>query len=435
METQNKIKWAHDSKWKVGDAIDISENQKSLMNEANAISILNPIIIPNYDNYNLDIKIREFLSFYVGLCVKYIKKDNKVKQEIVDSIDVKIKIKYREINRNNKGLQKESMKFLKRECDFFNGELIRMIVFDDKRKKDKRIIILGIHYSLIDMHTNMTLSKNLYDFFYDLPIETNYTSSFDYVNWQKKFLSSTLGFEKREFWNNLLKSLELKNKNHAKIIIESSEKEFIVKKIIIKGRKLENLKLIVRKTKLPLSAFLLSVHQKLIRGVFKKGHCLQLIRVDGRERSVYNLDISNVFGMVANSIPIPVINCTKLSREILLGLYIVYCNARLNQHIPFEVIKRDFEEKENIDINSYIAGLFNFVSLEHKYKKYKTLNPFKKYIYTQKKEFPKSEKPLNLYCTLYQNSLEIEMRCKHSFYEKNKEKLNLNKILNKEIIF
>lgn len=424
------------TKWEIGDTIDISENQKSLINEASAVSILNPIVIPNYDNSKLEIKIREFLSFYTGLCVKYIRENEKIQQEVVAPSDIKIQIDYRKINKNlNKDLERDGMSFLKKKCNFFEGELIRMIVYDYNKKNDKRILVIGIHYSLIDMYTNMTLSRNLYNFFNDKPINTNYISNFEYVCWQKSFLSSTLGHEKRKFWETLLIPLEFQSITDIESTIKSSEREFVIQKKVLKGRSFKHLKSIVKKTNLPLSAFLLSLHQKLIREVFKTGDWLQLIRVHGREKIIDTLDINNVLGMVANSIPLPVVLSPKLSNETLLDIYINYCSARLHQHVPFEIIKKDFEEKKEVDINSHIAGLFNFVSLEQKKKRYSKINFFQKNTHTSKKELPSSEKPLNLYCTLYQNSLELEMRCKYDFYKRNKEKLNLSKALNKGIKF
>lgn len=423
-------------KWEVGDKIDLSENQKFVIKEKRAVSILTPFPIPYCTPEQLSSKIREFIGTYKELCIKFIQQENKIVQQIVSANDVKLKIKYRETDSEEKleNLKQEGTEFLKEECDVFNGELIRVIVFGDRNKKEQLFIVMGIHYSLIDMHTNIYLSDHLKRFLYSEPIDLNYVSNFDFVLWQKEFISSREGIEKRKYWINLLRQANLDKAVKRYSIDENItiDKGLISQRIIISGNELQAIKEILTKSNLPLSAILLTFHQRLIRLIFKDENCLQLVRVNGRERLSNNFDVSNVFGMITNAIPLPVfLNVNLADYDLILKAYSLYFNARLNQQIPFEIIKADFEKEENKDINSSIIGLFNFVNLEEKNK----INLEDNYNYlVQKKRYSPEDNRMNLYCTLYQNSLEIEFTCKSIIYEDNKEILNLKKLIENEFM-
>ncbi|WP_417873809.1 hypothetical protein, partial [Xanthomarina gelatinilytica] len=175
---------------KIGDIFSISENQKSLLKDPKAVSILSPTRIPYFNIEELEIKIREFLAVYPELCVKYINKQGEIKQQFVGAEKVLLDVAYKKINKeiDEQKLISEGTSFLKRDCDFFKRELIRVIIFDDIRKKDELVIVLGIHYSLIDMQTNMMLSNNLFSFFNNQKFDRNYISSFFFAEWQKKYL-------------------------------------------------------------------------------------------------------------------------------------------------------------------------------------------------------------------------------------------------------
>jgi hypothetical protein len=173
------------SKWNVGDCLDISENQKSLLNDPKAVSILNPITVPYKPLEDLIEDIRKFLGYYPQLCVRYLKKEHGIVQQLVTASEVFMEIRYREVTEgeSHEALREEGITFLKSECDFFKGELIRLMVFREESNPQELVVVLGIHYSLIDMHSNMILSDSLQKFLFNEPIDTDYLTSFAYTEW------------------------------------------------------------------------------------------------------------------------------------------------------------------------------------------------------------------------------------------------------------
>ncbi|MFT7901174.1 condensation domain-containing protein [Tenacibaculum ascidiaceicola] len=418
---------------KIGDIFSISENQKSLLKDPKAVSILSPTRIPYFNIEELEIKIREFLAVYPELCVKYINKQGEIKQQFVGAEKVLLDVAYKKINKeiDEQKLISEGTSFLKRDCDFFKRELIRVIIFDDIRKKDELVIVLGIHYSLIDMQTNMMLSNNLFSFFNNQKFDRNYISSFFFAEWQKKYLESEKAKEKKQFWIDLVKKANLtKDKNHD----FESQQTFISQKLIIKGSDFENMKFLVRKVNLPLTGVLMTLHQRMLNIAFPDSRGVQLIRVDGREQVFDDFDIKKVLGMVANSLPIPIAKQNKMSRSLIFDVYIAYCNARLNQDIPYEVIKNEILFKDKVNIDNHILGLYNYVSLEHIKREFEDDMFLNNQLFYKKKKKLNQEKPINLYNVLYDNSLEIEMTCRLDVYEKNKSLLNLNHLISNELI-
>jgi hypothetical protein len=216
--------------------------------------------------------------------------------------------------------------------------------------------------------------------------------------------------------------------------MKNPDDEFISQKVIITGTEYDAMRWLVLNTNISLSAILLTLHQHIIKRSFPERNYLQLVRVDGRERVIDEFDVTRVLGMIANSIPLSVHSEKKLSHDMIFNVYIAYCNARLHQHVPYEVIRKDYKNQKNEDINTYIAGLFNYVALEHEERIYDQSDNLKTNFKIQKKKYAKTEKAINLYCVLYKNSLEIEMTCKQSIYENNKTQLNLNTLVKKELM-
>ncbi|MDP2542684.1 hypothetical protein CSC81_14625 [Tenacibaculum discolor] len=433
IENKKESKTTFQNDLNIGDIFSISENQKSLLKDLKAVSILSPTRVPYFNEEELEIKIREFLAVYPELCVKYINKEGEIKQQFVGAEKVLLDIIYKKIDKeiDEQKLISEGTSFLKRDCDFFKGELIRVIIYDDVRKKDELVIVLGIHYSLIDMQTNLMLSKNLFTFFNNEKYDQNYISSLFFAEWQKKYLETEKAKEKKQFWIDLVKKANLtKDKNHD----FESEQTFVSQKLIIKGSDFENMRFLVREVNLPLTGILMTLHQRMLNIAFPNNRGIQLIRVDGREQVFDGFDIKKVLGMVANSLPIPIVKENKMSQSLIFDVYIAYCNARLNQDIPYEVIKNEILLKDKVNIDNHILGLYNYISLEYIKREYEKETFLGNQLFYEKKKQLNQEKPINLYNILYENSLEVEMTCRLDVYEKNKSLLNLNYLISNELI-
>lgn len=433
IENKKEEKSTFQNDLNIGDIFSISENQKSLLKDSRAVSILSPTRIPYFNKEELEIRIREFLAIYPELCVSYINKQGEIKQQFTGAEKVLLDITYKKIDTeiDEQKLISEGTSFLKRNCDFFKGELIRVIVFDDIQQKNELVIVLGIHYSLIDMQTNMMLSNNLFSFFNNQEFDSSYISSFFFAEWQKKYLESVKAKGKKKFWIDLLKKANLTEEKNYDF---ESQKIFVSQKLIIKGSDFENMKFLVRKVNLPLTGVLMTLHQRMLNIAFPDNRGIQLIRVDGREKVFDDFDIKKVLGMVANSLPLPIAKQNKMSRSLIFDVYIAYCNARLNQDIPYEVIKNEILFKDKVNIDNHILGLYNYVSLEHIKREFEKGTFLSNQLFYKKKKKLNQEKPINLYNVLYENSLEIEMTCRLDVYEGNKSLLNLNYLISNELI-
>ncbi|REH54907.1 hypothetical protein C7448_102440 [Tenacibaculum gallaicum] len=433
IENKKEEKSTFQNDLNIGDIFSISENQKSLLKDSRAVSILSPTRIPYFNKEELEIRIREFLAIYPELCVSYISKQGEIKQQFVGAEKVLLDITYKKIDTeiDEQKLISEGTSFLKRNCNFFKGELIRVIVFDDIQQKNELVIVLGIHYSLIDMKTNMMLSNNLFSFFKNQEFDSSYISSFFFAEWQKKYLESVKAKVKKQFWVDLIKKVNLTEEKNYDF---ESQKIFVSQKLIIKGSDFENMKFLVRKVNLPLTGVLMTLHQRMLNIAFPDNRGIQLIRVDGREKVFDDFDIKKVLGMVANSLPLPIAKQNKMSRSLIFDVFIAYCNARLNQDIPYEVIKNEVLFKDKVNIDNHILGLYNYVSLEHIKREFEKGTFLSNQLFYKKKKKLNQEKPINLYNVLYENSLEIEMTCRLDVYEENKSLLNLNYLISNELI-
>ncbi len=448
---------------KTGNRVEISENQYALMKEPSSVSILNPLKIPFHSKENLIQAFRKFMRLHQVLCIKFTKQNGVVYQEFVDADEVNIDIEYKKYtgDGSDDSLQIEAHKFLKKPCDFFNGSFIRIVAYTGNIKMRGMYFSVGVHYALIDMHTNLALSDNLLKFFGRVknPVawqnifiysfitsvllflrlylmgertyntlelkQSNLTNS-DFSQMQKKWLQSDSGMKMRKFWINMLakESLNKNGSKHEQGVATVSSNEFDSQTLVICRGELEKLKLKLQHLNLPISALFIAFHQSILNTVFKNVNCLQFIRVDGRELSDKELETKNVWGMISNTIPLPVVSKrTKSDYDFVYEVYIKYCEARMNQSVPIEVIKKDLQTEKQVDIDLQAAGLFNLVQLNQNKPDVGSDT------YIREKKYNTYGYSVNLFVNLFNNAIEIELLLDNNLYPNESGMPNLKSLI------
>lgn len=418
-------------KWEVGEALEISENQKIPIQNIIGHGRLGLVKISNYLEETFEGKFREFLSFYPVLRIGFEKdKDEKVLQRILSSDAVKLKIKA------EKRFEKEDIHKLEEKANtFFNapyeifnkGELIRIFLVIDSQDTSKASMFVAIHHSITDMYSNSILHKNLQEFFNNKNIETDFISNFEFAVQQKHFLSSASGIDKRKYWVDLLSThISAKTQKY----IEGTSANSVSQKMIITGSNFEKIMQNAAELNLPSNALFMAAHQLLLQQVGNGNKCIQTTLVTGREQEMDQLDVTKVLGVISNDLPLPVIDPkNKSSKEYSYAVYNQYIESKMYEQVPFEIIREDYKEKAGIDILDYTAGEFNFQvfnSISDTNRSHKQVD-----VQIHKEAYTKG---IDVVFVINKNSITLQLTCPKDMYDSN-TLLQLDNFVERKLLY
>ncbi|WP_428231980.1 amino acid adenylation domain-containing protein [Flavobacterium sp.] len=342
------------------DWLDISENQKRILQFPQSHGRFGPIVISDFSKDTFEGKFREFLGLFPFLNVKFKKDtDTVIFQKYLSNQEVNLEIRivenYNETKREK--IAEELNDFFTSPYDLFeNNNMIRLFLIADTT--DKAYLFVGIHHSVTDMYTNLIVQQNLLNFYNNKPIENNYKSNYEFIAWQKQFLKSEIATEQREYWKEYLKGFSITKQNP----VEYNFIECVTQKIAIKGEDFKKLKQKADKLNLPMTGIFIAAHQKLLKEVKKNNKYLQLTIVNGREEISKEIEINKILGVLNNFLPLGVLDTSAYQshKDFVLAAYTDYIQSRLYQTIPYEIIRKDYKEMTAIDIEGAIGGTFNY---------------------------------------------------------------------------
>ena len=411
----------------------VSENQKYFIKKPSAIISSNTILIPDFSENNFEEKFRNLLTLYPSLMVDFEKREFEeyISQRQISKNNVKLDINIvREfISEDLIKIEEKANSFLKKPFNYFNQTpLIRVFIVVDKNNSDTAYLRFCVAHALIDLDTFGDLLENLRDNLEQPKIKETTISNHSFALWQRNFLSSKSGVIQREWWMDYLKKLYLTD-NRA--LIKKEPVEYIVQRITIVGEQFETINKIVKKIGLPVTALFLGAHQSLLEKL--EDSYMQIIAVNGKEESYEEIDITKVSGVTTNFLPLPIISSTGSSfKKHIYDVYEQYIKVRVHQKIPYEIIRKDFSDLTNIDIDNHIKGYFNFSfqknrEIEENLSNQRTLVSSEKF---QWDDFY----GLGLVCVVFKNGISLRLICQKKMYKNNQHNLCLSSFIDQIIL-
>ncbi|CAA9196283.1 non-ribosomal peptide synthetase [Flavobacterium collinsii] len=402
--------------------LDISENQKRILQFPQSHGRFGPIVISDFVKDKFEGTFREFLGLFPFLNVKF-KKDSDalISQKYVTAQEVNLEVRiiedYHETKREKTEAELDAF-FIKPYDLFDSSSLIRLFVIADTA--DKAYLFVSIHHAVTDMYTNSIVHQNLQSFYADKTIENKYKSNYEFVAWQKQFLKSETAREQRQYWKDYLDGFSITKQNE----VQNDFIECVTQKMTIKGEDFQKLKQKADKAGLPITAVFIAAHQKLLSKAKKSDKHLQLTIVNGREEVSQEIEVDQILGVLNNFLPLGVLNPSvyQSNKDFILAVYTDYIQSRLYQTIPYEIIRQDYKEMAAIDIEAAIGGTFNYQVLASKRVEDTTSGAAVTTSYS-KNNFNTG---LDLKCLLYENGLLLDLTYPVSYRETSEQLFDLD---------
>ncbi len=404
--------------WDIGDEIEIAPNQyRFFKSRYNAVYLDH--VITNYNEHSFEDEFRVFLSMYPILCVKFNKRKSEVTQKYVSHKEVAVEFTTVRISE----IESEEIRegYYSKPFDLIEGPLIRVFIVPDFGVENVMIRLI-IHHALVDAYTVDVINEGLKSFFsYKRKMIDRNVSYYNFVNWQKEFLNSKNGFTQRKYWENKLEGLKLNTKNED---VSEDLTFFVSQKFMITDKALIDIQNLASSYNVPISALFLGYYQILLNQVRLSDKKIIGVMVNGREQNIEGLGIENVLGVIDNLLPLPINNIgDKSKKEYIRNTYTDYLESRVQQQIPYEVIREDFQQKHKIDIDQQLAGRFNFQVWENsmlsEINEKVSIKTVKEYwIYG-----------IHADCIQHENAIEFNLYSSKEIFEENKEILKIESIV------
>lgn len=413
-------------KWKTGDKVEVSKNQMAFIKSKQNHGILNPIQINDFSRETFENQFRQFLKQAHFLSVGFEKEDNTVFQTMLDSDQVKLNIRYEdleELGADAAGVENIVRDFFHEPYDIFHKESIRLFVITSKNQP--AYLLTAIHHGITDMYTNTVLEQKLQDYFNGEEVILNAYSNFDFSVYQRDFLQTKAVLKSRAYWQDKLKKV-----SHSKVV-ETEYSDCIVQKAALSGKALENLKRKANEMNLPLNAMFLTSYYKFLQQMNFEQAVMNII-ASCRNEAYNNPEIDQTLGMISNFLPMPILPFSADSD--VKSIYFDYLEMLGHQAVPNEQIREDFYNERKIDLEKATIGIFNYQVLDH-FKNEENNEPvisttFNKNDYT---------KGVDLTCVVYNDTIELTLVSKLEYYNRfpsvslefllNKDFLGLNKTI------
>ncbi len=413
-----------DKSMEIGDVINLSPNQyRFFKNDKSSITfnaVVNKIQTEKFEN-----SFKNFISMFPFLCVKYEKREDKIVQKRISIEDLNLEIF---IEKDFQSAEEKIKEYQNKSFDLFNGALIRVLLIPIDSVSSN--VTLAIHHSLIDDFSSRVINSSLISFFNEDKVEIDYTAHFEFIRWQNDFLLSEQGKIERKYWKNLLKDNIVNFSNNETVETNS----FISYEKIITGSAFDQIKKLSSKNSLPVNAFFLAIHQWLIAELNYDNFGIQGVAVNGREQLFNHSSIDKILGVLDNILPLPLIKGKdSFGIDFVKNVYLNYLEARTHQQIPYEVIRKDFEDGYNIDIEKHTSGIFNFREFEDSII---NISDKENEIRIWEENLESMHQSVNMLCLLYPNALKLKLQYAKPVYQNNREKqLSIDFLINKILSF
>ncbi len=349
--------------WQIGDETEVSANQLRFL-KSNYNRIVRSVMVDRFEPEQFETQFRDFLVLFPGLCVRLRQQDNKVLQSYAGAGDVPV-VFTQLADYSEQQISETMYAYFKQAFDLYGGELIRVLVFTSgKDNRGPARICIGIHHALADDYTANVLQEQATAFFNGREPAAGYVNGLGFGGWQQQFLASAPGQDLRQYWTDSLLFLEGVPEPARKDASTDARgwSEFMIQEVTLRGEGFASLNALAEQMTIPLSALSLGFYQYLLQHAAPQGRPLAGIMVNGREQQVGDIDTGKLLGVIDNILPL---SCDQagavLTSETIKACYKHYLEARAAQQVPYEVIREDVKRLYGTDIDSYLAGQFNWL--------------------------------------------------------------------------
>lgn len=335
----------------------VSHNQRFVIDLPNSAGMLGPFQYHFESEDKLRRTFQEFIDHYPVLAVKYSEIDGTVIQTPIEAKEVNIDVRIVHYSEEEK-VKEISKEYIRNPYKTVGGELIRLLVVINENNGQSYLIV-GIHHSVTDHESNLTIANSLNNFLSNISFKVNKSTNVDFVIWQQSFLKTSIANESRQYWKNLFSNVK-SDISHKMINNEEGNKLMVKEKFYITGDLFSKLNDIRLKINLPVSAIIMAVHKKMFQQIFNLNQGIQVMLTNGRDQEDENFDFANNLGVFNNFLPIPFVMETDVSHQtFMLKGYKDYLKARMFQQIPFNIIEQDLNNN-GIDFEYFMTGHYNF---------------------------------------------------------------------------
>ena len=418
---------ASEKSWEIGDVIALSPNQRRFYKMKYSAVTFN-FTMPYFNVYKFEEAFRIFISHFPNLTIRYEENKGEIFQRYINANETKIKILVSKAETNDqKQIYSTGKEFLlEQPFDLLQGELIRAFVVPDGKKLNATIVV-ALHHSLADAYTTDMLLKQAVAYFQEDTDVEKHHHPFQFIALQQQYLNSEEALEKRRSWVKNLEGQLL----HNHVAKEIEREDFVEQESIISGQEFKDIQEFSNDLNLPISAIFNVFFLMILNKTGKEDKKLYQIFVNSREQEIKGLKTEKIIGVIDNALIMNYYNNDfNLSVEFIRNNYLKYLNDRIDQTIPYEIIREDFKNASGIDLDGNIIGFLNFLISETEidnvdFRKKSSIKETKTDI----------ESNLSLVCNLFLNGITLKLVSKKHFYEEYKNILSLKKYIEEFLNF
>ncbi|QSW88372.1 amino acid adenylation domain-containing protein [Flavobacterium endoglycinae] len=408
-----------EKKWTVGDAVELSPNQKRFYKMKYSAVTIN-FNVPYKDVSQFENEFRKFLSHFPNLTVRYEEINGTIFQRYITAEETKIKVLANETTlTEEQEIYKKAQQFLlEQPFNLTSGELIRVFVVPSP-VRNETLAAVAIHHSLADAYTTDTILKEAVSFFQKGGSIEEYHHPFEFITQQQEYLNTEESLQKRASWTNYLQKQVLVDH-----ISNTAEKEdYVDQELIISGKDFKKVQELSTELNLPLSALFNAFFLMILNKAGNENKKLYQVFINNREQKFKGLETAKILGVIDNVLIRNYFDSDfNLSTEFITNNYLQYLNDRIEETIPYETIREDFRNASGIDLDTNIIGFLNFLVSETEIANIDFREKFRK---SNSKSDAMCD--LSLVCNQYLNGIILKLVSKKTFYEENETVLSLEK--------
>ncbi|WP_165571881.1 non-ribosomal peptide synthetase [Chryseobacterium sp. JM1] len=345
-------------KWRHGDSINLSEYQRFFFRNKYA-SVNFDIRIEHFEENNFENELRHVLSKFPFLMVQFEKTETGIIQRYISEKEVRIKIHSENIiSKSIEEIRHTGNEWLSQPYDLLEGEIIRILMVKTENEDAASAnLFFGIHHSLMDEYTSRLLKNELEHYFNSNQEITAKAHYFDFIENQNRFLASDEGRKLRtEQMHNVLQVplYDPTASEEETVYVQ----DFMNQEICIAGEDFLQLQRWSQQLSLPFNALSLSIYLKILGDHKNTAKNFYGILSTNRE----DTESEEIPGMMIDLVVSAYSGLESFSVKEILANYIHMTQTRIDQKIPYEIIRQDLKETTNKDLEKNISGLYNYVN-------------------------------------------------------------------------
>jgi hypothetical protein len=321
-----------------------------------------------FDNFNQSFFLKAYanvLRDYPVLRLKFSEKNGKRYQQVLPvekANNTIVFIEQKDIDPTAPEYLSVKEEMIGKPFDLENGEILRCCVL---HSKGNAYILIAIHHIATDYESNMIIKNVFYRYYNDLRIIPATNSYMEYIDVQRKYLTSEDGIYKRKYWQSKLMAIG-EERVAAAVLGETGFPDglhTIVNKDMIAGDQYSAIKEYCKSRNIFTSTFMICAFYLFIQMENEVGDEFLIgVTTNGRDIHLPGFDAGSVVGQFTNCLPLKLPKSGSVdvleTIEVIQGEYL---RSRMNQEVPFELIRKDFKRRFGFDLCESIHYYINYI--------------------------------------------------------------------------